>query len=236
MLTLRRRGANRGFTLIEMMVAMALGLILTGAVTGLVVASMSNTNATVQGMRVTEESRAITEIITRELRRVRYNANSMRSVGSGATLTTFSAITPSTVNVASDCIKYSYDYDGNGAASAGEFRMFSRTVESNGKGVVRFGKFDSAGAVSCTGGSIISSPDIDITCLRFISATSNTTMNTSSAAACILNPPVVPVSLATIPAGSLYFSLRMSLKTDGTTTTSRRTDEMIMLRSPSVGP
>ena len=109
----RRR--SRGFTLVEMMVAMVLGIILTGAVTGLVVSTMSTTNSTVQNMRVTEESRAITEIMTRELRRVRYDANALSRVGSGSTGTTFAAITPTTVNVASDCIKYSYDENGNGA-------------------------------------------------------------------------------------------------------------------------
>lgn len=236
----RRR--SRGFTLVEMMVAMVLGIILTGAVTGLVVSTMSTTNSTVQNMRVTEESRAVTEIMTRELRRVRYDANALSRVGSGTTGTTFAAITPTTVNVASDCIKYSYDADGNGAASAGEFRMFSRDTVS-GRGVIRFGKFDTAAAVSCTGGQIITSDDIDVGCLRFVSATTSVTSFTSSnAEACFSPVPGTPITLfpgvgaqpAGLPAGSLYFSTRMSLQSSGSTTATRRTDAMIMIRSPSV--
>jgi len=229
----RRR--SRGFTLVEMMVAMVLGIILTGAVTGLVVSTMSTTNSTVQNMRVTEEARAVTEIMTRELRRARYNAKALNSVGSGSTPTTWAAITPSTVNVASDCIKYAYDENGDGLASAGEYRMFSRDTVS-GRGVIRFGKFDTAGAVSCTGGQIITSDDIDVTCLRFLSVSSNTAMDSNNAAACFNPVPASVATLPTVPAGSLYFGLNMSLQTSGSTTARRRTDAMIMIRSPTVGP
>jgi type IV pilus assembly protein PilW len=231
----RRR--SRGFTLVEMMVAMVLGIILTGAVTGLVVSTMSTTNSTVQNMRVTEESRAVTEIMTRELRRARYDASAISRVGTGSTGATFAAITPSTVNVASDCIKYSYDVNGDGDATGdtGEFRMFSRDTVGS-RGVIRFGKFDTAGAVSCTGGSIITSDDIDVTCLRFISASSNTAMDSNSAAACFNPTPATVATLPTIPAGTLYFASNMSLQTSGTTTARRRADAMIMIRSLSVGP
>lgn len=224
-----------GYSLVELMVAITIGLILTSAVTGLVVANMRNTNSVVRGMRVTEESRALTEIMTRELRRVRYDALATSRIGSGTTGTVFKSIAPSTVNVASDCIKYSYDANGDGLASTGEFRMFSRGTAS-GRGVVRYGQFNTAAAVDCALGTVLTSDDIDVGCLRFISATADTTLTSSSAAACYSPAPAIAVTLPIIPAGSLYFSLRMSLQSDPLSLASRRTDAMVMIRSPVIGP
>lgn len=224
---------QRGYSLIELMVAIAIGLIISSAVTGLVVANIRNNNATIRAMRVTEESRALNEIMTRELRRARYDASAVGTIGSGATGTTFKTIDVAT----SGCIKFSYDANGDGDADSGEFRMFSRQVVS-GKGVIRYGQFANAGAVSCTGGSIISSDDIDVECLQFLAPSANTTITTSNAAACFSPTPSTPENLQTIYAGSMYFSMRLSLQVDGlnlvNSKTSRRTDSYVMIRSPSV--
>ena len=160
--------AARGFSLVELMIGMAAGLILVGSVIGLVVSNLQNNAVTVRGMRLTQESRALVEMITRELRRARYNGNSMAQIGTGATLSTFNTLALANSGT---CVKYAYDADDNGVAGTGEFRMFSRVVVS-GRGLVRYGRFDTAGAISCSGGSIISSDDINITGLTFTSATS----------------------------------------------------------------
>lgn len=193
----RRRTHVAGFNLVELMVGMAAGLVLLGSVLGLVVANLQNNAATAQNIRVTQESRALTEIITRELRRARYDGNAVSQIGSGVASATFTTLAlPS-----SSCITYAYDADGDGTADADEFRMISRATVS-GRGVVRIGRFASAAAISCTGGQIISSDDINVTNLTF---TNNTTR--------------------------LDFSLTLTLAVDATTTTTRQTTGSVMLRA-----
>lgn len=219
-----------GYTLIEMMVALALGLIISAAVTGLVVANINNNNAMIKGMRASEEARALNEIITRELRRARYDAAALGNLGSGASGTTFKTIDTAT----SECIKYAYDANGNGAGDSGEFRMFSRQVVG-GKGVVKFGQFADAASVSCTGGVAISSDDVDVECLRFVKALTNTTLASSSGDACYSTAPS-PAFNTTLPANSVYFALRVKQDVDGAntalSTTRRRLESVVMIRSP----
>lgn len=162
-LNLRRMA---GFSLIELMVGMAAGLVLIGSVIGLVVANLQNNAVTAQSIRLNQESRAITEIITRELRRAGYDGSAMTQIGLGATLTTFNSLNTATAG----CIKYAYDADNDGVADAGEFRMISRATDGA-RGLIRYGRFNTAAlltAASCTtGGQIISSEDINISALTF---------------------------------------------------------------------
>jgi len=196
--------AARGFSLVEMLVGMAAGVILIGSVIGLVVANLQNNAATVKGMRLTQESRAIVEIITRELRRARYNGNAMSQIGTGVSPTTFSTMTLAS----SSCLKYAYDADDDGAADSGEFRMFSRSTVS-GRGVLRYGRFATAAALagaSCTtGGSAISSDDIDLTTLTF-----------------------------TVTTARIDFSVALSATVDGTITSTRTTAATVMRRAGSI--
>lgn len=189
---------NRGFSLVELMVGMAAGLVLIGSVLALVVANLQNNSATAQNIRLTEESRALTEIFTREIRRARYNGNSVAQIGSGAASTTFNALSLANTN---SCIRYAYDADGDGAADSGEFRMIARGAVS-GRGVIRYGQFANAGAIDCSGGSVISSDDVNVTALTFTNATSR-----------------------------VDFSLTLSMAVDGSTTSTRQTTGSIMLRA-----
>lgn len=235
--------AGAGFTLVEMMVGLAVGLILISSVLALVMANLQNTNTVVRGVRLTQESRALTEVVTRELRRVRYDGSAMNFIGSGAVPSTFGQVQASIiVNTAShrlDCIKYSYDENGNGLSDAGEFKMFSGAVV-DGRGVVRFGRFDSAATVNCSQGEVISSEEIDITCLSFTHVTPPTTLLTvqsGDARACFgAEAPSPAVTLASVPADAFYFAVRMALPLDIYSTSHRRTDGVVMTRSPNLGP
>ena len=235
MLTSGARARAQGFTLIELMISIVLGLIVVSAVLGLIVSNLQNANAVTRGVRVTQESRALTEIMTRELRRAGYDGSGMTRIGSGTNATTFRAITilagPNCPSSGTNCcIKYAYDSNGDGVASAGEFRMFSRDVV-NGRGVVRYGRFANAAAVACDGGSVITSSDIDVSCLRFRRATSSTNAITSSSPdACFIPVPSTAVNLPDIPTGDIYFAMNLSLPLDARSTTARRTDGVITLR------
>lgn len=228
-------GRNRGFTLVELMISIAIGLIVVSSVLGLVMANLQNSASVTRGMRLTQESRALTEVMTKELRRAGFDGSGMTKIGSGLTATTFTAVTilagPACPGGGTNCcIKYGYDENGDGLVSAGEFRMFSRDI-SGSRGVVRFGKFDTAAAVDCTGGQVITSDDISVGDFRFRRATAGTkTISSASDDACFIPKPSPVVALPDIPVGDLYFAMNMSLPLDRTVTSSRRTDGVITLR------
>ena len=74
---LPRRRREGGFTLIEMMVALALSLIVTAAVIALVVAIVRSNRQTLQATRLHQELRATLNLIASDMRRA-------RSVGSAS--------------------------------------------------------------------------------------------------------------------------------------------------------
>ena len=61
----------RGFSLIELMVAMVVGLIVVGAVLALVVSIMKSNRQTLQSTRLNQEMRATLAVIANDLRRAR---------------------------------------------------------------------------------------------------------------------------------------------------------------------
>lgn len=66
-----RTTRQRGFSLVELMVAMVLGLIVSGAVLALVVAIIHSNRQTLQSTRLNQELRATLAIIANDLRRAR---------------------------------------------------------------------------------------------------------------------------------------------------------------------
>lgn len=65
------RRKNEGFTLVELMVALVLGLIVVGAVLALVLSIMKSNRQTIQATRLTQELRATAAVIANDLRRAR---------------------------------------------------------------------------------------------------------------------------------------------------------------------
>src|SRR6476619_8149081 len=61
----------RGFSLIELMVAMVVGMIVVGAVLALVVSIMKSNRQTLQSTRLNQEMRATLAVIASEMRRAR---------------------------------------------------------------------------------------------------------------------------------------------------------------------
>ena len=70
-LIVRKSSRHRGFSLIELMVAMVVGLIVVGAVLALVVSIMKSNRQTLQSTRLNQEMRATLAVIASELRRAR---------------------------------------------------------------------------------------------------------------------------------------------------------------------
>lgn len=223
------RKAIAGFSLIELMVALVAGLILLGSVLTLVAANMQNNALVVRDLRVTQESRALSTVIARELMRNGYVGDSVRMIGTGSTSTDFPAVDV----LSASCIAYAYDVDANGILDAGEHRLFSRgTVDGHG---AVFRKLTTSATATfttadCGTGVQISSDDIDVQCLGFVD-TSAGAVSSDAAAACY-EPATKPSPAISIPHpdGSLYLATRVALV--GAADSSRRTETQISVRSP----
>jgi len=147
----RRQG---GFSLIELMIATVAGLIVVGAALTLTVSVLKSNNQTVRSARLTQELRAVSEIISRELRRAREIADPYAHVG-------HPEIGPSavynTLTVNSSSILYAYEGVTNPR----------RAICLDGSSI-KMVQAPIATAVTCTtAGDTLSSPQINITALTF---------------------------------------------------------------------
>jgi len=103
MLNIGRPRRDRGFTLIEMMVALALGLVVMTAVLALVLSIIRSNRQTLQATRLNQELRATLAVVASDMRRAR---------GVGDPLTTALAVGGNPFGAMSangNCIMYAYD-------------------------------------------------------------------------------------------------------------------------------
>lgn len=178
---MNRHRAIKGFTLIELLIAMAIGLIVIGSAIALMVSVMRANSENMQSTRLTQELRALTDIVARELRRARYNEDALTFVGEardddngdGAVdsddwqpTNPFNGFTVVAASGNDDgdaqttdgsCVQYSYD-----AAENGAFRTIARTVSGT-VGSISLGRA-AAASPGCANVDVqLSSPELNIT-------------------------------------------------------------------------
>lgn len=116
-----RRTRQRGVSIIELLVGIAVGMIvLTGAVK-LMSDTLGSNRRLVLETRVNQDLRAAADLIVRDLRRAGYWENAVSGVFS---TTESAAAAPNpyrAIDLASNVIKYSFDRDGNNTVDAGEW-------------------------------------------------------------------------------------------------------------------
>lgn len=160
-----------GFSLVELMVAMVAGLIVTGAVVAFTLSSLRANTEFVQSARLTQELRNSMDFISRELKRASYDEVAISYVlnPSTATPSPFAPIyVPGTAVVNSgagtstisgaSCIKYTYDRTGGTAGTVdlanGEIRairLMSRTINGVARGVIEMAESTTGVTPICTG-------------------------------------------------------------------------------------
>lgn len=161
-------GSQKGFSLIELMIGLVIGLVVSAAMIAFMAATLKSNSETIQSMKLSNELRALTEIISRDLRRARGMQDPLANIGTNCSTTgttnlcqglAFNTLTISPANPGT-CILYGYDSpDGN------NFRAV-RLSESGGVGRVVFDRNTSARSCSA-GGTQISSDLIDVDSLVF---------------------------------------------------------------------
>lgn len=155
----------QGFSLVELMISLAIGLIVVAAVLAFTVSSLTANSEYVQATRLSQELRNTMDFVTRELRRAGYDED----IGGAVARYSVTNLTPSPFgrmrivdNADSDCIIYAYDRSGGtpGAIdlARGEIRAVrraARKVDGVDVGVLEIAESSAGSTPSCTG----SSPD-----------------------------------------------------------------------------
>lgn len=109
---LLRANSQKGFTLVEMMVALVLGLIVVAAVISLVTSIMKSNRQTIESTRLMQELRATAAVVTADVRRSRSVVDPLAVVTqSGGN--PFKNVTTATAG----CIQYGYE-----SAAGGSYR------------------------------------------------------------------------------------------------------------------
>lgn len=125
----------RGFSLVEMMISLVLGLIVVGAALTLVVSVVRANSETVRATQLTAELRAVLGVVTKEVQRARYMRDPFMNVGLED-----AAANPNNVvdDATPGCIRFSYyDPDPNRDGDAGDaanraVAIQRRVVDGNG--------------------------------------------------------------------------------------------------------
>ena len=157
------RSAAGGFSLIELMVAMVLGLIVIGAVIALVLSMMRANNQTIAATRLTQELRAVAALMSSDLRRAGgvIDPLTVATADAGNPNNPFAAITiPAVPN--NTCIQFGY------SNPVGEEGLNFHTISLSGS-EVRMATAQNA-TPNCATGTRLSSEQVRVTNLRFIRA------------------------------------------------------------------
>ncbi len=163
MLMISRPRTARGFSLVELMVALAVGLIVISAVLTLVLAIMKSNRQTIQATRLTQELRATAAVIASDLKRARGSADPLvAATATGGN--PFKNIDYTTEG----CVRYAY-----ADAVGGPFHVIVRpTSGANADRVIMGGATTLPTCASvAAAGTKLGSDQVKITALTFAPAT-----------------------------------------------------------------
>ncbi len=154
---------QHGVGLIELMIALVIGLAVSGAIIAFVAATLQNNAVTIQSTRLNQELRALTELVVRDLRRARAMQDPFANIGSSCSSNPTAtnacanlALLQSVDSPSAGCVIYAYQ-----GASGGDFRSLRREVNG---GVGRIVLARGTAAQTCTSaGTVLSSPNINVT-------------------------------------------------------------------------
>lgn len=150
---------QRGFTLVEMMVALVVGLIVSGAAAAFVVSIAKANSQDLQVTRLTQELRAVSEVVNREIRRARYVADPLANIAQGGVTSPndpISILDSASGAGSTDCISLKYDRSPSEAGTP-----VTRTI------YLDSGRVYVTDLGTCSGGQAISSPEVTITEFSF---------------------------------------------------------------------
>lgn len=116
-------GKITGFSLVELMISIVVGLIVIGGVLGVFVSAIKSHSDNLKMTRLNQELRTVMNMMVRDIRRAGFNRNARDALDPAMSNTNpFSDPGAGTnLNIApgNSCITFAYDYDGDGSLGLG---------------------------------------------------------------------------------------------------------------------
>lgn len=203
-----------GFTLIEIMIAMLIGLIIVSATIGIYVSTVKGSTDTINSARLNHDLELVMSLMVNDIRRAGYWGGAIADANSEAN--PFTAEVTDVTNIqlrnfaapaialaagaTGNCVLYTYDADGDGFVDANEyygFRLNGNTINMRLTGTV-------AATADCTNGSWEESIDgdqVSITALTFSTA-GYKCLNVSLSPSVSYNKPCAETTLAELAVGA----------------------------------
>lgn len=117
-----------GFTLIELMIALVLGLIVLGATINIYIATVGSSSSIIKSARLNHDLESVMALMLNDIKRSGYWGGA--NVAADSRVNLFTAATTNIQIPASTCILYSYDADGDGVVDSDEYYGFRFTNNS----------------------------------------------------------------------------------------------------------
>jgi type II secretory pathway component PulJ len=158
------RKAQLGAGLMEVMVAMSISLVVTASMVALMSNSLSSTTRIIKMTKLADDMRVAMQMMTRDVRRSSYNANSMFCYANDdcATDGAITAAGDITIADSNDCFTFLMDRDHDGDSTEDDAGGFRR-VTSGGVGVIEMWTGDASPDCDAAAGSLgwvqITNPD-----------------------------------------------------------------------------
>ena len=201
---------QRGISVVEVLIALAAGLVVIGSVLAFTVATIQMNGETIAATRLNQELRSVMDVISRELRRAGFNSRALETLGDGATSANHSTIVlrdPDADGIG-DCLMFGYDVfdavDGSGnpvdstpgAIAAEEWKGF-RLAVVDGVGVVQF-RTDGASAMT----------DCDSADNDWVDISSPESVNVTSLAFSVVNDEALGIAVDTASGNNVNVEVR----------------------------
>jgi len=159
------RRAQIGAGLMEVMVAMSISLVVTASMVALMSNSLSSTTRIIKMTKLADDMRVAMQMMTRDVRRSSYNANSMFCYANDdcATDGAITAAGDITIADSNDCFTFLMDRDHDGDSTEDDAGGFRRVTSSEGVGVIEMWTGDASPDCDAAAGSLgwvqITNPD-----------------------------------------------------------------------------
>jgi len=164
---MRIRANQRGLTLIEMLIALVLGLFVTAVIISVFSTNVRSSTENLQMIRLNQELRGAMSMMSNELKRAGYSADSTNSDFM------------SDFNISASCVRYSYDEDEDGIQDPDE--RFGFTLDSDRVRWTRSGgSVGAAGSADCTNGTWTSITTADIALITTLDFSLDASVNSNN--------------------------------------------------------
>lgn len=130
---------NQGFSLVELLVGVAIGLVVATAMISFLMANSKANSQALQGIRLEYELKTAINLMTSDIRRAGFYASSRTMVDTGVNSNPFMSVTTDLSTPSTSCLLFSYDLNEDGLLPALGFansderfgyRLSNQTIQS----------------------------------------------------------------------------------------------------------